>query len=190
MQSASSATLRVGFEGKAHTQPERERSDARTVESRVSFPRPEPAPRAGGAANPTPAPTPSLQIRSAYDLVVDVNGPLIKLQVKSAWFSQKTGNYVVDNRRTKTNRRRMIRATYCSEDFDFAVLYISELDISYVIPVEEFCKYGSEIHLVEVEKRQRRPGSNRFRDAWSLVESFRRDQFRPAVLPREKLSCS
>ncbi len=128
--------------------------------------------------------------RSAYDLVVDVKGTLIKLQVKSAWFSQKTGNYVIDNRRTKTNRRRMIRATYCSDDFDFAVLYISELDISYVIPVEEFCKYGSEIHLVEAEKRQRRPGSYRFRDAWSLVESFRRDQFRPAVLLREKLSCS
>ncbi|MCB0559991.1 MAG: hypothetical protein KDD09_13655 [Phaeodactylibacter sp.] len=45
--------------------------------------------------------------RLPYDLVLDVDGALIKVQVKSAWWDVKKGNYVVDNRRTKTNRRVM-----------------------------------------------------------------------------------
>lgn len=50
--------------------------------------------------------------RLAYDLVFDIHHQLIKFQVKSAWFHEASKNYVVDNRRTKTNRRTMIRETY------------------------------------------------------------------------------
>ena len=64
--------------------------------------------------------------RLPYDLVLDVNGSLIKIQVKSAWFDQRKENYVVDNRRTKTNRRVMRRSQYCENDFDFAVIYIED----------------------------------------------------------------
>jgi PD-(D/E)XK endonuclease len=39
--------------------------------------------------------------RLPYDLAFDVLGSLIKIQVKSAWFDEPSGNYVVDNRRTK-----------------------------------------------------------------------------------------
>ncbi|MGI9158497.1 MAG: group I intron-associated PD-(D/E)XK endonuclease [Saprospiraceae bacterium] len=45
--------------------------------------------------------------RLPYDVIFDVNGRLIKIQVKSAWFDAVKGNYVVDNRRTKTNRRKI-----------------------------------------------------------------------------------
>ena len=38
--------------------------------------------------------------RIPYDLVFDVKGVLVKIQVKSAWFDTKKENYVVDNRRT------------------------------------------------------------------------------------------
>ena len=58
--------------------------------------------------------------RLPYDLAVDINGELLKLQVKSAWF--RKGAYIVDSRRTKTNRRQMLRERYNSRDFDFAVL--------------------------------------------------------------------
>jgi streptomycin 6-kinase len=47
--------------------------------------------------------------RLPYDLVFDVSGTLVKVQVKCAWFDDSSQNYVVDNRRTKTNRRSMIR---------------------------------------------------------------------------------
>ena len=107
--------------------------------------------------------------RLPYDLVFDIDGKLVKIQVKSAWFDLKRQNYVVDTRRTKTNRRRMIREVYTSLDFDFAVAYIEEKHIFYVIPVDEFVSYGSEIHLVEAEKRQRKPRSSEFREAWTLI---------------------
>src|SRR6266849_3424579 len=97
--------------------------------------------------------------RLPYDLVFDVNGTLVKLQVKCAWFDGPRGNYVVDNRRTKTNRRTMVRDTYEPTDFDFALVYVPDLELFYVFPVKVFVGYASEIHMVEASKRQRKPQS-------------------------------
>ena len=107
--------------------------------------------------------------RLPYDLVFDVAGTLVKIQVKCAWFDDSSRNYVVDNRRTKTNRRSMIRDAYKPVDFDFALVYILDCDLFYVFPVDVFISYGSEIHMVEAEKRQRKPRSAEFRDAWRLI---------------------
>lgn len=108
--------------------------------------------------------------RLPYDLVIDNNGRLIRIQVKSAWFDEAKRNWVVDNRRTQTNRRSMVRSPYQDKDFDFAILYISDLQVFYVMPSTVFNSYGSEIHLVEDDKRQRKPKSAQFREAWSLLE--------------------
>lgn len=110
--------------------------------------------------------------RLPYDLVFDVAGVLIKIQVKSAWFDEPSENYVVDNRRTKTNRRIMLRDVYQLSDFDFALVYLETLDLFYVFPVDVFISYGSEIHLVEAEKRQRKPRSSAYRNAWHLISQF------------------
>ncbi|MBW4477102.1 MAG: endonuclease [Tolypothrix brevis GSE-NOS-MK-07-07A] len=107
--------------------------------------------------------------RLAYDLAYDVEGTLIKIQVKYAWFDEPSGNYVVDNRRTKTNRRLMVREAYKQSDFDFALVYIEKLDLFYIFPVDVFISYGSEIHFVETDKRQRKPRSAKYRDAWELI---------------------
>jgi hypothetical protein len=107
--------------------------------------------------------------RLAYDLVFDVQGILSKIQVKSSWYDEKSGNYVVDNRRTKTNRREILRANYSLEDFDFALVYIQEINLFYVFPVDIFIGYGSEIHLVENDKRQRKPKSAIYRGAGDLI---------------------
>ena len=107
--------------------------------------------------------------RLPYDLVFDVGGAFVKIQVKCAWFDNPSQNYVVDNRRTKTNRRFMIRDVYEPTDFDFALVYIPDHDLFYVFPVDVFVSYGSEIHMVEAEKRQRKPRSAEFRDAWELI---------------------
>ena len=107
--------------------------------------------------------------RLPYDLVFDVNGSLIKIQVKKAWYNSNKDNYVVDNRRTKTNRRRMIREAYSSVDFDFAIAYIEERDVYYIFPIDVFIGYGSEIHLVEATKRQRKPKSSDYREAWPMI---------------------
>jgi hypothetical protein len=107
--------------------------------------------------------------RLPYDLVFDVEGTLVKVQVKCAWFDESRGNYVVDNRRTKTNRRFMVRDAYEPSDFDFALVYVADLDLFYVFPIDVFIGYGSEIHMVEADKRQRKPKSADYRDAWELI---------------------
>ena len=110
--------------------------------------------------------------RLPYDLVFDVNGILVKIQVKSAWRHERSGNYVADNRRTKTNRRVMLRQAYSDLDFDFALIYLPEVETFYVLPVDVFIGYGSEIHFVETDKRQRRPQSTDYRDAWLLISQW------------------
>jgi hypothetical protein len=110
--------------------------------------------------------------RLPYDLVFDVDGTLAKIQVKYAWFDKRTGNYVVDNRRTKTNRREMVRDPYSANDFDFALSYVEDLDIFYVFPTKVFISYGSGIHLVEADRRQRKPQSANYRDAWNLISQW------------------
>ena len=110
--------------------------------------------------------------RLPYDLVFDINGTLVKIQVKSAWWHERTGNYVANNRRTKTNRRIMLRQAYNHLDFDFALVYLAEIETFYVLPVDVFISYGSEIHFVEADKRQRRPRSADFRDAWVLISQW------------------
>jgi hypothetical protein len=107
--------------------------------------------------------------RLPYDLVLDVDGFLFKIQVKSAWFDKVKNNYVVDVRRTKTNRRKILRDVYSISDFDFAVIFLEDLDVFYIMPSEVFISYGSEIHLIETSKRQRKPKSAQYRDAWSLI---------------------
>ncbi len=107
--------------------------------------------------------------RLPYDLLFDISGTFVRVQVKSAWLNVPSGNYVVDTRRTKTNRRIMKRERYTENDFDIALVYIDKHDIFYVFPASAFIRYGSEIHMVEVEKRQRKPGSAVFREAWEHI---------------------
>ena len=129
--------------------------------------------------------------RLPYDLVFDVAGLLVKVQVKCAWFDKPSRNYVADNRRTKTNRRAMVREAYQAGDFDFALVYLPEPDLFYVFPVEVFIGYGSEIHMVEADKRQRKPGSAEYRDAWDLILQWAaRGETRARTLVKVGEACS
>ena len=109
--------------------------------------------------------------RLAYDLAIDVNGILIRIQVKSAWFSAEADCYIVDARRTKTNRRRMVRQRYSATDFDFAIIYIANSNLFYVMPVSMFSSYRSTITIVEVNKRQRKPRSVSYKERWDLLSN-------------------
>jgi hypothetical protein len=108
--------------------------------------------------------------RLPYDLAVDVNGKLLRIQVKSAWYYN--GNFTVDTRRTKTNRRQMLRARYGESDFDFAIIYIDRIDAFYVMPISVFASYKSSISLVESDKRQRKPKSAEYRERWDLLSKW------------------
>ncbi len=49
---------------------------------------------------------------------------------------------------------------------------LADRDLFYVFPVEVFIGYASEIHLVEADKRQRKPISAAYRDAWELISHW------------------
>jgi len=111
--------------------------------------------------------------RLAYDLAVDCQGRLLRIQVKSAWFCPKTACYAVDVRRTKTNRRRMLRQRYGAGDFDFAIIYLADLHVFYVMPLSAFSGYESTVTFVEEDKRQRKPKSAGYRERWDLLSDGR-----------------
>ncbi len=79
---------------------------------------------------------------------------------------------MADVRRTKTNRRVMQRELYSSQDFDFALVYIPDLQIFYMFPVEVFIAYGSTLTFVETDKRQRKPKSAAYREAFGLISKW------------------
>lgn len=110
--------------------------------------------------------------RLPYDLITDVNGVLIRLQIKSAWFNVHDQNYCIDVRRTKTNRRKMVRSLYNDHDFDFALAYLPEIHIFYVFPIHVFITFGSTLSLVEADKRQRKPKSANYREAFGLISQW------------------
>jgi len=107
--------------------------------------------------------------RLPYDLVFDVSGILVKIQTKQAWYYSPSACFLLDNRRTKTNRRRMLREAYRPTDFDFALGYLEDRDLFYVFPVDVFIAYAGQITIVESDKRQRKPRSANYRDAWELI---------------------
>lgn len=107
--------------------------------------------------------------RLPYDLALDLGSKLVRIQVKSAWFNRKTNSYGVDVRRTKTNRRRMLRDRYDENDFDFAILYLDSLHVFYIMPFSIFSTYESTISLIETDKRQRKPKSAQYRERWDLL---------------------
>ncbi len=110
--------------------------------------------------------------RLPYDLALDLEGKVCRLQIKAAWFDSSKGLYSVDVRRTKTNRRMMRRERYSEKDFDFAILYLDDRHVFYVMPTAVFNSYGSTISFVEAEKRQRKPRSADYRDRWDLLSAW------------------
>lgn len=109
--------------------------------------------------------------RLPYDLAVDYGHKLVRIQVKSAWYEPAKDLYTVDVRRTKTNRRHMLRDRYTSKDFDVAIIYLPDRHVFYVMPVHVFTSYRSGISFVENQKRQRQPRSGQYRERWDLLLS-------------------
>jgi hypothetical protein len=97
---------------------------------------------------------------SAYDFVVDVNGRLWRVQVKSV-AAERDGTYRIGSGSGHSSKR-----PYTRKDIDVLAAYVIPEDAWYLIPVE-FCGVKS-IHLCP--QRSSRRKFERFREAWE--ESF------------------
>jgi hypothetical protein len=110
--------------------------------------------------------------RLPYDLVFDVVGQLVRVQVKSAWYNHDDDVWLVDTRRTQTNRRVMKRSKYRNTDFDFALAFLLVPELFYALPSAVFNAYAGSISFVESSKRQRQPRSAEYRDTWALIPAW------------------
>jgi PD-(D/E)XK endonuclease len=94
----------------------------------------------------------------AYDFVVDVDGALRRVQVKSV-AAERAGTYRVASGSGRSSKR-----PYTKKDIDVMAAYVIPEDAWYLIPVE-FCGVKS-IHLCP--HRESRRKFEKFREAWEI----------------------
>lgn len=103
-----------------------------------------------------------------YDLVFDNGSQLFRIQIKTA-SKNENGKYLINTRHGK-NRRK-----YDEGDFDFALCYVENLNIFYIMPIQEFLEYKGNITIVEgVSKSGRKPKSWNRQNAWHLMMDNRK----------------
>lgn len=85
---------------------------------------------------------------SKYDLILDVNNQLLRIQVKTSRISPKTDNSIVFNCRSTTkNVSKCQSRRYTKEDIDYFATYWNNK--VYLIPVEK-CSAEKTLHLLPV----------------------------------------
>ena len=109
--------------------------------------------------------------RLPYDMVFEIDNKFCRIQVKSAWFRESSGRWHVETRRTKTNRKEMKREYYSSNDVDFVIIHADELNVFWIMPINEFLSYKGEITLGMTDK-QRILKSDDFKNAWHLISQW------------------
>lgn len=97
-----------------------------------------------------------------YDLIVDVNHTLIKVQVKSIF--KNRGGFNCASSRTIRNRSRYETIKYSAHDFDFAALYLKEKKEIFIVPFDVFT-FSKTFYLSK-------KGHTLYKDAWHLLEEF------------------
>ncbi len=102
-----------------------------------------------------------LNADSKYDCILDVNGQLLKIQIKTAHKHPKTKDSIeIKCRSTTTTQNHRKQGGYTSKDIDyFATFWENEL---YLIPVEE-CSSEKTLHLTKEVVRK----------GWSYLEDYK-----------------
>jgi hypothetical protein len=98
---------------------------------------------------------------SRYDLIVDVEGRLVRVQVKSAHRAGEYGGYTFH---AHGNTYKPYRAS----EIDVLVAYVVPEDAWYVFPVAVFRKYRA--MKLFPSSRRRRSKFEKFREAWDWLK--------------------
>ena len=72
---------------------------------------------------------------SRYDLIVDINNKLYRIQCKSSAYNEDEGCLHMSATRSTTNTKKTVRYTYSKEEIDY--FYTSWNNYSFLLPVEE-----------------------------------------------------
>jgi uncharacterized protein YneR len=101
----------------------------------------------------------------AYDLVIEEDGRLLRIQVKSAFTTVRWGYSIAVARQRP--RRRAVR--YSAREIDFIAAYVVPHDAWYIVPVAEIVNRGN-IRLYPEGTKKRDGGYfEKYREAWDLL---------------------
>lgn len=70
-----------------------------------------------------------------YDLIVDINNKLLRIQCKSSSYHEEDGTLRMNTTRSTTNTKETIKYSYSKEEIDY--FYTSWKQYGFLIPVEE-----------------------------------------------------
>jgi hypothetical protein len=100
-----------------------------------------------------------------YDIVIEENGRLLRIQVKSVFTTNRWGYSVAVARHGQG--RPMVQ--YCAQEIDFIAAYVVPHDVWYIVPVSEI---GSRAHIRLYPEGSIRHGGahfEKYREAWDLL---------------------
>jgi hypothetical protein len=100
-----------------------------------------------------------------YDLIVEQNGRVFRIQVKSVFTTSRWG-YSVSVAR---NRAHKPIVPYSAQEIDFLAAYVVAHDAWYIIPVAEIATLSHIRLYPEGAKRQDGALFEKYRDAWDLL---------------------
>lgn len=100
-----------------------------------------------------------------YDMVFDNHTQLLKIQVKTAGYYKKENSYNCNTVRSRTGG---FKNPYADTDFDFAIAYLSEVNIFYVVPILEFNRSAGRLRFYPSPKRK--SAMQPFKEAWHLIK--------------------
>jgi hypothetical protein len=110
-----------------------------------------------------------------YDVIIEANGRVFRIQVKSVFTTSRWG-YSICVARTRAHKPVI---PYTADEIDFIAAYVVAHDAWYIIPVAEI---GNLAHIrLYPEGAKRADGAHfeKYREAWDLL---RRGAARPAEL--------
>ena len=102
-----------------------------------------------------------------YDLIVEADGHLLRIQVKSAFTSQRQEYSVATARRRR--RRGQLPHQYSARDIDFIAAYVAPHQVWYIVPVKETAT-REHICLYPLGAKNTQGGRyEKYREVWGLL---------------------
>jgi hypothetical protein len=91
---------------------------------------------------------------SRYDLIVDINGKLFKIQVKTSSLKEDGAFFEFCTSSSHTNTNRTINRSYTSQEIDYFATMFEER--CYIIPVEECGSRSQRLRLLPTKNGQKK----------------------------------
>jgi hypothetical protein len=121
----------------------------------------------------------------AYDLVIEENGRLLRIQVKSVFTTSRWGYSISVQRHSRGPGRPVIQ--YSAQEIDFIAAYVVPHHAWYIIPVFEIVSRAHIRLYPEGAKRNDGALFEKYREAWDLLRLGRATSTEAGCEARSKI---